>query len=96
MIDQTFRIKALKDKFVPQNMVVTSKLYFSYSEKHFLIVRLWIRLLIMMRLATERNNLMRLHGWDIPYTWVNPTIFAQKFKSIVHQIQHVFQNVVFR
>ena len=29
LIDQTFKIKSLKDKVVPQNMVVKSKLRFS-------------------------------------------------------------------
>ena len=37
-------------------------------QKHFVMVRLRIRLLIFMRLTAERHNLMRLYSWSLPNT----------------------------
>ena len=42
---------------------------FSQSEKHFLIMRLRIRLLIFIRLTAHRDNLMRLYSCSIPYKY---------------------------
>ena len=41
---------------------------FSLNEKHFVIVRLPIRILIFMWLTAERDILVRLCGWSIPQT----------------------------
>lgn len=41
---------------------------FLQNEKPFVMLWLLIRLLIFMRLTAERNNLMRLSSWSIPYT----------------------------
>ena len=35
-----------------------------------LLVRLRIRLLIFMHLTAERNNLMRVYGCNVTYTWL--------------------------
>ena len=50
MLDQRLRTKDLKNKVLPGNIVVKSKKRFPKNEKHFLIVRLLIRLLTFMRL----------------------------------------------
>ena len=42
---------------------------FQQNEKHFLIERLRIRILIYMWLTAERDNLMRLYSWSKPCTW---------------------------
>ena len=53
MIDQTFRIKALKYKITPQNTGVKPKLCFSLDEKHSVILRLLIRFLIVILSTVE-------------------------------------------
>ena len=99
MIDQTFRIKALKDKVALQNLEVKSKLRFSYSDKYCLIVRLRIRLfrlLIVMRLTADRNNLIRLCVWGIPSTWPSLLDFTRRFCGFPHGVCFaycIFQNI---
>ena len=82
MIDQTFRTKALQDKVVPLNMVVKSKF-----EKHFLIVRLRIRLLTIIQLTVERNNLIQLYSCGTPYTWPLNKEIKFKAKQICKEIE---------
>ena len=53
--------QSIKKKMVTQNILVKSKLCF--------LVRLQINLLIFMRIAIERDNVMLLYGWSMPYTW---------------------------
>ena len=41
---------------------------FSLNENHSAKLQLRIRQLIFIRLTAERDNLMQLYGWIIPYT----------------------------
>ena len=68
-INQTPRMKVLKNKMVPQNVVVKSKMCFSYKNGNTVIVRLRIRPLIFMRLTAERDNLIWLYRWSLPNAW---------------------------
>ena len=52
--------QSIEKKMVAQDILVKSKMRF--------LVWLRIRLLIIIRIATERDNLMRFYGWSIPYT----------------------------
>ena len=47
--------------------MVKSKTCFFVEPETFVIVRSRIRLLIFIRLTTERDNLMRLYAWSLPY-----------------------------
>ena len=80
MIDQALRIKVLKNKVVSQNIAVKFEIRFTYNEEHFVIVRLGIGLLIFMRSTAERDNLTRLHGWGMPYTYL--TCVPSKFRNL--------------
>ena len=59
----------MKNKMVPQNIMVKLEMRFSYNEKHFVRMRFWIKHFIFLRLTTERDNLILLYGWSMPYTW---------------------------
>ena len=61
----------------PKGKFWKSKMYFLKNEKLFVTIWLRIRLLILMRSTIERNNLMRLCGWRLPYTW--PPIYEVKY-----------------
>ena len=54
--------QSIEKKKVTQNILV----------KNAFLVRLRISLLIFMRIAAERDNLMRLYGCSISYTWPLP------------------------
>ena len=53
----------------PKGKFWKSKMCFLKKGKAVVIMRLRIRLLILMRLTTKRDNLMRLCGRRTPYTW---------------------------
>ena len=57
---QIDRTKVLKNKIVQHEMLLKSKMCFFKKNK--LFAKMWLqnRLLISMRLTTERNNLMQL------------------------------------
>ena len=51
------------------NKSIEKWIIFFVDEKHFVTAWLQIRLLISMRLTTERDDMMWLYGWSIPYRW---------------------------
>ena len=65
-------IKHLQSKYWKEN----SNTEYTGKIKNVFLVRLQIKLLIFMKIVAERDNLMRLYGWNIPYTW--PTYIIHK------------------
>ena len=79
---------------VTQNISVKPKMCFSQNEKHLVILRLRIRILIFMRLTTERDNLIRLYDCSIPYVCPLLEIIILRYFLQIWQRSLKFPNFV--
>ena len=74
--------QSIEKKKVTQNILV----------KNAFLVRLRISLSIFMRRAAERDNLMRLYGCSISYTWPHPLSILPSYLGI---FRLDFENTIF-
>ena len=87
--------QVLKNKMVPQNTVIKSKMCSPQNEKHFVTVRLPIRVLIFMRLTAEQHCVKSVQiqsfFWSVFSSIPNTGKYGPEKSSVFGLVVYVFQ-----